>query len=252
MADLFIFYARLAYAQAFLKCIRPLAAMALLASVSCVQSQTVLEDVFGASDSPDAATIEAGLREALKIGIARTVEQVGTEGGYFRNPDIKIPAPEPVLRAESVLRGLGYGAELDELVLSMNRAAEAAAPLATEIFAEAIAQMTIQDARDILQGSDTAATDYLRDHSIEPLTAAFTPIVRETMADFDVVQRYREVTRGIDQLPMVSEVLGGSIEEYTVRQALNGLFFVLAQEERRIRENPAARTTELLRKVFGR
>lgn len=233
-----------------------------IGAASCVHSQEnaatgggqgIFKRLFGAGDRGlDTGTIESGLREALKVGIERTVTSVGREDGYFGNADIRIPPPGPVEKSESLLRGLGYGSALDEFELSMNRAAEAAAPLALDIFAESISQMTIADAREILEGSDTAATAYLREHSSDQLKDAFRPIVRDTMAQFDVNQRFDAVTSGFDRLPFVRDRFQGSIEDYTLDMALDGLFFVLAQEETRIRENPAARTTDLLRKVFGR
>lgn len=229
--------------------------LAVVGAISCAHSQQegLLERVISrGGPGLDTSTIDSGLREALKVGIERTVSNVGREDGYFANAAIRIPPPDAVQKADGLLRGLGYGPELDEFVLSMNRAAEAAAPLALDIFSESISQMTIQDARQILRGDDTAATDYLRAHSTDQLTEAFQPIVHDTMAQFDVAQRYEEVTGGFDRLPFVRDRFEGSIENYTVDKALDGLFFVLAQEEKRIRENPAARSTDLLRKVFGR
>lgn len=194
--------------------------------------------------------IADGLKEALTVGIDRAIVIVGKDDGYFQNKDIKIPLPKTVQRVERPLRAAGYGKQIDEFVLSMNRAAEKAAPLAKDIFVGAITEMTIDDARGILKGSDTAATDYLDEHTRKQLTEAFLPHVRETMAQFQVMEKYSAVVQQSAGLPFVSGLTDGNVDKYTVGKALDGLFYMVGQEEKRIRDNPAARATDLLQTVF--
>ncbi len=196
------------------------------------------------------ARISNGLREALTVGIDRTVTLVSKQDGYLKNENITIKPPKAVQKFDRALRAAGYGPQLDEFVLSMNRAAEKAAPLAQDIFVKAISEMTIDDARAILKGSNTAATDYLREHTRDDLAEAFLPHVKASMADYDVMDKYHAVTEQASQLPFARGLGKDSVENYTVGKALDGLFFVLGQQEEEIRKNPAMRTTELLRAVF--
>ena len=195
-------------------------------------------------------TISSGLREALAVGIDRTVKSTGKSDGYFMNKDIKIPLPKTLKRFERPLRSAGFGPQMDEFILSMNRAAEAAAPLAKDIFISAITKMTMKDAKGILNGKDTAATEYLDKNTRDQLREAFSPKITETMNQFEVTKKYQAVMEKYSSLPLARNYLKGNVEEYTTDRALDGLFFVLAKEEKRIRTKPAARTTELLRKVF--
>ncbi len=194
--------------------------------------------------------IADGLKEALTVGIDRTIVLVGKDDGYFTNKNIKIPLPKTVERVAGPLRAAGYGPQMDEFVLSMNRAAEQAAPLAKDIFVKAITEMTIDDARGILKGSDTAATDYLNEHTRERLTEAFLPHVRQTMAQYQVMEKYNAFAKQASGLPFVSGLADGNVEKYTVGKALDGLFYMVGQEEKRIRQDPAARATDLLKTVF--
>lgn len=194
--------------------------------------------------------IADGLKEALTTGIDRTIVLVGKDDGYFNNKNIKIPLPKTAERAERPLRAAGYGPQIDEFVLSMNRAAEKAAPLAKDIFVKAISEMTIDDARGVLKGSDTAATDYLNEHTRESLTEAFLPHVRETMAQYQVMEKYNAISKQASGLPFISGLADGNVEKYTVGKALDGLFYMVGQEEKRIRQDPAARATDLLKTVF--
>jgi hypothetical protein len=152
---------------------------------------------------------------------------------------------------EKGLRLVGYGPQVDEFVLSMNRAAERAAPQAKKIFWDAIGEMTFDDARKILNGSDTAATDYFRAKTTDTLTAAFRPVVDRAMNEFGVTRQYKELVGRYQAIPFAkSEAL--DIDGYVVGKALDGLFHVLGEEEQKIRTNPAARVTDLLKEVFTR
>lgn len=195
--------------------------------------------------------IGAALKEALQVGTANAVSLTGRTDGYFKNQAIKILMPEQLMRLETALRAVGYGPQVDALVLGMNRAAERAAPEAKQIFWDAIGAMTIDDAKRILGGGDTAATDYFRTRTSEPLTAAFRPIVEKAMGEVGVTRQYNELFRRARAIPFLN-VEAYDLDGYVVGEALKGLFHVVADEERKIRTDPAARVTDLLREVFSR
>jgi Protein of unknown function (DUF4197) len=196
------------------------------------------------------AKIGSGLKEALKVGIETTVNLTGKTDGYFANQAIKILMPEKLRTVETALRAIGYGPKVDEFVLSMNRAAERAAPAAREIFGDALGEMSFDDARKIWSGPDDAATEYFRSKTSGKLTAAFAPVVDRAMSETDVTRQYKELIGRFESLPfMKSEAF--DIDRYVVDKSLGGLFHVLGEQEKQIRTNPTARTTELLKEVFG-
>jgi hypothetical protein len=195
--------------------------------------------------------ISSGLKQALQIGAEQAVKITGRPNGYFSNPDIKILMPNNLRTLEKGLRLVGYGPKVDDFVLSMNRAAEAAAPAARQIFIDAITAMSFDDARRILSGGDTAATDYFKNKTAPQLTAAFQPAVERTMARNGVTQQYNALVSQYKTLPFARNQ-DLDISHYVVAKALDGLFYELGQEERKIRQDPAAQTTNLLREVFGR
>lgn len=203
-------------------------------------------------DKGSTTNIAAGLKEALKIGSENTVSLTGKTDGYFANAAIKILMPEKLRTVEKGLRTIGEGEKIDELVLGMNRAAEKAAPAAKSIFWDAITSMSFEDARKILGGGDTAATDYFRGKTGGALTDAFRPVVKDSMKSVGVVQQYDQVKGLYKNVPFASSLPSFDIEEYVVAKALDGLFLVLGQEEKKIRTNPAARVTDLLKQVFGK
>jgi len=195
--------------------------------------------------------IGSGLKEALQVGTENTVKLTGKTDGYFMNQAIKILMPEKLRSLEKGLRAVGYGPQVDEFVLSMNRAAEQAAPLAKEIFFDAIGEMTFDDARKILSGGDTAATDYFKTKTANKLAVAFSPVVDQTMNEVGVTRQYKELVGRFQSIPFVkSETF--DINHYVVTKALDGLFYVLGQEESKIRTNPSARVTDLLKEVFAK
>ena len=195
--------------------------------------------------------IGAALREALQIGTANAVRLTGRPDGYLRNEAIKILLPDRLRNLETGLRAVGLGAQVDQLVVGMNRAAERAAPHAQQIFWDAIGAMTIDDARQILDGDDTAATTYFKAKTSDRLATAFRPIVAKAMSEVGVTRQYTELFRRAQAIPFLN-VEAYDLERYVVTEALDGLFHVVADEERKIRTNPAARVTDLLREVFGR
>ena len=197
------------------------------------------------------AKIGSGLKEALKVGTESTVKLTGRADGYFMNQAIKILMPEKLQTLEKGLRLVGYGPQVDEFILSMNRAAEQAAPHAKKIFWDAIGEMTFDDAGRILNGSETAATEYFKSKTTDKLAAAFRPVVDRTMNEVGVTRQYKALVAQYQIIPFVkSEVM--DIDQYVVTKSLDGLFYVLGEEERKIRTNPAARVTDLLKEVFAK
>jgi len=198
---------------------------------------------------PD-AKLSSGLKEALQVGTSNAVKSVGRVDGYFGNAAIKILMPEKMRTLEKGLRAVGYGPQVDEFVLSMNRAAEKAAPAARKIFLDAVLQMTFDDVRKIYGGSDTAATEFFKTKTSANLAAAFHPVVEKATSEAGVTQQYKQLVGRAQAIPFLrSESL--DIDQYVVTKALDGLFYQLGQEEKNIRKNPAARVTRTLKEVFG-
>ena len=231
-------------------------ALAAIIVVSTAPDSAQLEQVFkklglGKRNELSDEKITSGLKEALQVGTDNAVRSTGRPDGYFGNEAIKVLMPEKLRTLEKGLRAIGYGPDVDEFVLSMNRAAERAAPHAKAIFWDAILELSFEDARQIFSGGDTAATDYFRDKTTDKLVGAFTPVVEEAMDEVGVTRQYNQLVGRARAIPFLkSELL--DINEYVVGKALDGLFYVLAEEERKIRKDPAARITELLKEVFGK
>jgi Protein of unknown function (DUF4197) len=221
--------------------------LVVAASFFADRDEMVLAQARGLSD----ATIASGLKEALQVGTENAVSVTGRPDGYFQNAAIKILMPSQLQPIEKGLRAVGYGPQLDELVLSMNRAAERAAPAAKPIFLEAITAMSFDDARKIVTGSPTAATEYFKGKTSEKLTAAFQPVVAQTMREVGVTRQYQELMGRAQAIPFLKSQTF-DLDHYVVAKSLDGLFFVLGQEEQKIRTNPTARATDLLKQVFGR
>lgn len=194
--------------------------------------------------------IRAGLKEALTIGIDNAVQNVSKTDGYYRNPQIKIPLPKLARQAEDILRAAGFGQKVDAFEMSMNRAAERAAPHALPIFWDAIKQMTFEDARRILHGSEYEATVYFKEKTHKQLQTLFKPLVHNAMEQVDVTRNYQKINMMVQNMPSLKS-MDLDIDNYVTEHALNGLFLMLAEEEKKIRNNPKARVTELLKKVFG-
>ncbi len=224
----------------------------LTASSAWAQFDRLLEGLgLGQQSGLSEVKVGSGLKEALKVGTENTVNLTGRTDGFFRNQAIKILMPKTLRKLEKPLRMVGYGDQVDELVLSMNRAAERAAPFAKEIFWNAIAEMTFEDARKILAGSDTAATDYFKGKTTDKLVAAFRPVVDKSMNEVGVTRQYKKLVGRYEGIPFTKSVVF-DVDQYVVKKAMDGLFYVLGQEEKKIRNNPAARVTDLLKEVFGK
>lgn len=205
----------------------------------------------GTAGGLDNETVVAGLKEALKVGTERTVSLTSARDGYLGNALIRIALPEQFESTASTMRDYGLGSYVDELETGMNRAAELAAGEATDVFWTAITQMTLADGFAILQGGDSAATDYFRQKTSATLEARFQPIVRNSMAEVGVANLYDQALTVYNRIPLVEKPEMVNLETYVTDRALGGLFTVLAQEEQKIREDPVARTTDLLKRVFG-
>ena len=191
-----------------------------------------------------------GLKEALRIGTGNAVQKVSQVGGYYNNPNIRIPLPESVQKVEKVLRFAGLGSQVDAFEKSMNRAAERAAPEAKRLFWDAIKTMSFSDAKQILNGRENEATLYFKDKTWNRLQGLAKPVVHDAMGDVGVTRAYQDLDAKARTVPFAGS-LSFDLDQYVTDRALDGLFFMLAEEERKIREDPAARTTELLKKVFG-
>lgn len=200
---------------------------------------------------PDDRTTISGLKEALSIGTKKAVTSVSKTDGYFCNAMIKILMPEKIQYVASALGKLGYQKQVDDFVLSMNRAAEKAAPQAASLFVGAIKEMTLEDARGILAGGDTSATDYFKRKTSDKIYTAFKPIISSNMNEVGVTRSYKAMMSKYNAVPfMKSESL--DLDHYVTNKAMDGLFYMIGQEEKNIRTNPAARVTDLLKKVFGK
>lgn len=201
-------------------------------------------------DQPDNDRVAAGLKEALTVGTRNAVASTGRVDGFLKNAAIKILLPEKLRGVGKGLRTIGMGQQVDSLEVGMNRAAEQAAPAARQIFINAVKQMTISDARQILSGGDTAATEYFRNKSADQLTVAFAPIVHKSMENVGVVRQYNK----LKQNPLAAEFTQSKdfdLDQYVVGKTMDGLFYMIGEEEKKIRHDPAAQTTALLREIFG-
>lgn len=194
--------------------------------------------------------IIAGLKQALGVSTSKAVALTGRPDGFLKNEAIKIVLPPKLETVGKGMRMLGMGSQIDALEVGMNRAAEGAAPQAKQIFVTALKRMTFDDARRILTGGDTAATDYFKRNSSADLTTAFTPIVHASMEHVGVVQHYGEVIKSAPGGRIIAKQF--DLDEYVVGKTLDGLFYMLGQQEQKIRRDPAAQTTALLKEVFGR
>ena len=195
--------------------------------------------------------IISGLKEALEVGTENTVNLTGNVDGYLKNEAIKILLPEQLQKMDKMLRMVGFGPQIDEFVVSMNRSAEQAAPLAKPIFTEAVTEMSFEDGEKILNGGDTAATDYFKEKTKAKLTEAFKPKVTEAMDQVGVAAQYKSLVGQYTSLPFVNAEQF-DLDNYVVGKSLDGLFHTLGQEEQKIRADPAARVTDLLKEVFAK
>lgn len=227
----------------------------LAASCTSAQLSKTLKDVSktlsGSGDqSLTSEQVAEGLKEALTKGISTGSDMASQLDGYFKNPKIKIPFPPDVKKVEDKLRQMGMGAQVDKFVLTLNRGAEDAAKEAKPIFVTAIKSMTIQDAWSILKGNETAATDYLKRVTSAQLREKFKPVIKNSLDKVSATKYYSELVTTYNKIPLVQKV-NPDLNEYATTKAMDGLFLLISDEEKKIRKDPVARTTELLKKVFG-
>ena len=192
----------------------------------------------------------AGLKAALERGAHTAVAALGRADGFLGNPRVKIPLPESLARTEKLARRAGLGSQADKLVVAMNRAAEAAVPEARKLLVDAVKKMSAQDAKAILTGGDTAGTAYFKRVSNAQLRARFLPIVKAATAKVGVAQRYKEFARPAAALGLL-KTEHADLDEYVTGKALDGLYFMLGEEEKKIRKDPIGTGSAILRKVFG-
>lgn len=210
--------------------------------------------VFGLGSGAYASTnnddIIRGLKEALTIGANNAASIASKVNGFYKNPKIKIPFPPDAQKVKAVAEGMGMKKQVDKFVETLNRAAEEAAKEAAPIFINSIKQMTIQDGFQILRGPDDSATQYLKRKTSGPLTAKFRPAVKRAVQKVEVTKYWNPIITSYNQVPFVTKV-NPDLDAYVTERALSGLFKLIADEEKKIRKNPAARVTDLLRRVFG-
>lgn len=225
----------------------------LLAGCSTSQiNQTLggINDVLGGSGLTTSEVV-AGLKEALVKGARTGADQASALDGYYGNPGIRIPFPPEVQKVEDRLRQIGLGKEVDKFILTLNRGAEEAAKEAAPIFVDAITSMSIQDAWTILKGEDKhAATEYLRRTTSARLTDKFAPVMERSLEKVNATRYYEDIVTTYNKIPLVEDV-DPDLNAYATQKAIDGLFVLIAREEEKIRDNPAERTTALLKKVFA-
>ena len=213
---------------------------------------TMLATAAAAADLSGISNTEAtsGLKQALTDGSAAAVAKLGTSGGFLDNPKVKIPLPPALQRIESALRLAGMRKQADDLVVGMNRAAEAAVPEAKTLLVDSVRQMTVQDAKGILTGGDTAATDYFRRTTQPQLTQRFLPIVKKTTDQVGLAEQYNSLAGQASQLGLIKKDQS-TIEGYVTQKALDGLYLVIAEQEKAFRQNPLGATSDIVKRVFG-
>lgn len=235
--------------------------LCLLLFTGCESTQQILKDLGQTGTGTGTGTgsttgglstndIIAGLKEALAVGAERSSTKLSAMDGFFKNAAIKILLPEEAQKVEKTLRDLGMGSLVDKAILSVNRAAEDAASSAAPIFVNAVKSMTINDALGILKGSDTAATSYLKGKTTVALTNAFKPVIEKSLAKVNATKYWGDVFTAYNQF--ATKKINTDLSAFVTERALNGIFYQVGLEEKAIRKDPVARTTEILRKVFGK
>jgi ribosomal protein L22 len=199
----------------------------------------------------DDSTIASGLKDALSVGTKNAVSLVSKLNGYYGNEAIRILLPDKIQKAAELAGNLGYQKQVDDFILSMNRAAEKAAPKAASHFADTIKGMSIEDARKILSGGDTAATEYFKSKTFSKLYDEFKPSVSQSINQVGVTRAYNDMMGKIPSIPFAKPE-SVDLNHYVTTKALDGIFYMVGQEEQKIRTNPMAQTTDLLKKVFGK
>ncbi len=225
--------------------------LVLMLILNISHAQSPLSLLSNSSQSPlGSGDVAAALKQALNNGVQKGTTQLSAANGFFANATVKILMPPEAKKVEDRLRSMGFGQQVDDAILSMNRAAEDAAKSAAPIFLNAITNMSISDAIGILKGSDTAATHYLRGSTTVALTLAFTPVIKQSLEKVGATKYWNQMFTTYNKIPFVSKV-NPDLTAYVTDRALSGIFYEIGLEEKNIRKNPVARTTDLLKQVFG-
>lgn len=217
--------------------------------------KNILNTLQGSNNSQSGSLtnsqVVSGLKEALRIGANNAANKLSETDGFFRNAAVKILMPPEVAQVEKTLRSVGMGSIVDKAILSMNRAAEDAAKKAAPIFVDAITSMTLEDGFSILNGGQNAATNFLRGKTSAALSSAFRPVVQQSLEKVGATAMWKTVFTTYNKLPLVAKKVNPDLSSYVVERALDGMFYSIAQEELKIRTDPAAQVTNLLKQVFG-
>jgi hypothetical protein len=192
----------------------------------------------------------SGLKAALEKGAIAAVDLLGRNDGFFGNGAVKIPLPDSLKKYEKLMHSVGLGKYADELVLTMNRAAETAVPEAKKLFVDSVKKMTVQDAKGILRGGQTSGTDYFKRTTADPLRVKFLPIVKKATARVGLAQKYNEYAQKGAKFGLVKKEQA-NLDDYVTQKALDGLFYMVAEEEKKIRQDPVKAGSDIIRKVFG-
>jgi hypothetical protein len=213
-------------------------------------AKSALSSLKGGGKGLSSDDIVAGLKEALSRGTSKSSDKLSAVDGFFRDAAVKILLPPEAAKVEKTLRSAGFGKQCDEAILSLNRAAEDASKSAAPIFLNAIKGMSVKDGLGILKGADTAATGYLRKSTSVQLTAAFRPVIDTSLQKTGATKYWKVLFDTYNKMPLVTKV-NSDLPGYATSKALDGVFYYVAQEEKNIRQNPAAQVSDLLKKVFG-
>ncbi len=220
----------------------------------CVTDGVTFPSIPGSSGPLSEADAAAGIRAALNNGVGSAISTIGVRDGFLRNPQIHIPLPGFLQDMQSSLGRLGLSGPLDRLETQLNRGAETAVPRARRIFINAISSMSINDAIGVVRGGDNAATNYLKNRTFSPLTNLFTPIMSSALQETGAIRTFDQLTASMKSIPLAPK-LGADAKtdliRHGVQYGLDGMFLYIAKEEAAIRSNPAKRTSEILRRVFG-
>jgi len=244
------------FKQVLVHCLAPIAISAAVMSSGPAAAQDWVDELKDAAglgdetgDLPESTLID-GLKEALRTGSERVVDQLGRKDGFNGDPEVRIPLPGTLRRAQSLLEEAGLGGYGEDLEIRLNRAAEKAVPEARDVFVQAIREMSVDEAREIVTGPNDAATRYFEQAMTPELRERMRPIVSDALSQVGAIEVYQRFTSQYQNLPLVPDI-EANLADHTLDKALEGVFHYMAQEEAAIRNDPARRTTELLRKVFG-
>ena len=229
-----------------------IAASAILL-VGCAEMNTILKDIDTLPSGPAPLTnieVIKGLKEALSVGTNKSTSLTSKLDGYYKNPEIFIPFPPEAVKVKEKMTDLGMGAQVDKFVMTMNRSAETASKKAAPIFINAITSMSIADGFAILKGGDNAATNYLKEKTSGQLRIEFNPIVKSAIDEVEVTKYWNPVINTYNKIPFITKQ-NPNLEDYITTKAMDGLFIMLAKEEKSIRKDPLARVTAILKRVFG-